>query len=247
MKTSVIVLTCDRYSRYWRGFWHFMERHWDFGIDAPIYMCNESERAKEAPDWCRQILTGGRTFVENLKKSIEAADSEEVFLMLEDFWPISPMGRNLFESLREEFRGGGWDALQVSNYSPYYKVRAGGRTIFGRPLLEFDKESDWLFNFQARFWKSGVLYDALVEPELSEREVGSAITAEMASDRGTRERGGIRACLHHYLWYPLSGVSYRGNLTDFGRHLQNIVDVDRHVDELFSPRDASSSRPVCSR
>jgi hypothetical protein len=246
MSASVLVLTCDRYRPYWDGFWHFMERHWDFGIDVPVYMCNESARADTAPGWCRQVLTGGATFVENLKRALETVGSDEVFLMLEDFWPIAPMKRELFWDLHGRFREGGWDALQVSNYTPYYKVRGTEIGVAGRTLLEFERDSDWIFNFQARFWRSGALYDALVEPEVSERAVGSAITAEMASDRRVRERGGMRACLYHYLWYPLSGVSYRGELTEYGRQLQNIVEIDRHVDGMFSRRAASSSRPVCS-
>jgi len=246
MSPSVLILTCDRYRPYWDGLWHFMERHWDFGIDAPIYLCNESERADNAPAWCQQVLTGGSTFVENLKRALEAVRSDEAFVMLEDFWPIAPMDRGLFWEMHGRFREGGWDALQVSNYTPYYRVRETEMMVEGRPLLEFERDSEWIFNLQARFWKSATLYESLVEPEVSERAVGSAITAEMASDRAVRERGGIRACLHHYLWYPLSGVSYRGEMTEFGRHLQNIVEVDRYVDGMFSPRGASSSRPICS-
>lgn len=241
MKPSVVVLTCDRYRPYWDGFWHFMERHWDFKIDAPIHFCNEEDRA-ETPRWCRQVLTGRGTFVENLKRSMEMVGSDEVFLMLEDFWPIAPMGRGFFDSLHGLFRESGWDALQVSNYAPYYSVKGTGIELEGRPVLEFEPNSEWIFNFQARFWKTDALLACLTEPEVSEREVGSAITVEMASDRRARNSGRIRAGLCHYLWYPLSGVSYRGEFTDFGRHLQNIVEIDRFVEERFNPRAASSSR-----
>lgn len=241
MNPSVVVLTCDRYRPYWEGFWHFMERHWDFRIDAPIHFCNEEEESG-APAWCRRVLTGRGTFVENLRRAVEAVGSEEVFLMLEDFWPISPMKKTLFDSLHGVFRESGWDALQVSNYTPYYRVKGTDMELEGKPVLEFEPDSDWIFNFQARFWRAEALLDCLTEPEVSEREVGSAITVEMASDRRARESGRIRAGLFHYLWYPLSGVSYRGDITDFGRHLQNIVEIDRHVDGMFSRPAASSTR-----
>lgn len=245
MKPSVLVLTCDRYEPYWRGFWHFMEKHWDFDIDVPIYFCNE-EKTCPVPDWCRQILTGRGTFVENLKKALEMVESEDIFLMLEDFWPIAPLGRKMFDGLYGFFGESGWDALQLSNYTPYYKVRRTGMEAAGLPVLEFEPDSEWIFNFQARFWKSKALYDCLVEPEVSEREAGSAITVEIASDRAARESGKIRAGLCHYLWYPISGVSYRGNMTEFGHHLQNIVEIDKFVEGMFSPQCASSIHQVCS-
>jgi hypothetical protein len=137
MKPSVVVLSCDRYRPYWGGFWHFMERHWDFDIGAPIYFCNE-EDGSESPDWCRRVLTGHGTFVQNLRRSLETVGSEEVFLMLEDFWPIAPMGKGLFDSLHGLFRDSGWDALQVSNYTPYYRVRRTGMDAGGKPVLEFE-------------------------------------------------------------------------------------------------------------
>lgn len=237
MNTSVVVLTCDRYKPYWEGFWRFMEKQWDFGIDAPIYFCNEENRS-EAPPWCRRILTGGGTFVQNLRRAVEKVGEDEIFLMLEDFWPIAPMGKSLFNSLNRCFRDSGWDALQVSNYTPYYRAKRTDMEAEGKPILEFDPASEWIFNFQARFWKTDALLECLTEPEVSEKAVGSAITVEMASDQRARESGRIRAGLCHYLWYPMSGVAYRGQLTDFGRHLQNIVEVDRFVDEMLNSQGA---------
>lgn len=245
MKPAVLVLTCDIYEPYWRGFWHFMERHWDFDIESPIFMCNE-EREIGGPAWCGQIHTGRGTFVENLRKSLKSVDGDDVFLMLEDFWPIAPMKKSTFEALYGVFRDLNLDALQVSNYTPYYDVRPSGRRVLDQELLEFSPTSNWVFNFQARFWRKESLLKFLTEPRISEREVGSAITAEMASDEIARRSADMKALLFHYLWYPLSGVSYRGQMTEFGMHLQNIVDIDRHVEEKFSRPDASRRRQECS-
>lgn len=233
MSIAVVVQTCDRYRPYWGGFLHFMERHWDFDIKAPIFLCNEEEDV-ELPSWCGQFKTGSGTFVENLTRSLELVGEEHVFLMLEDFWPIAPMGRGLFDELYGEFRSRNLDALQVSNYTPYYTLSRSDRTVRGSCMLDFDPKSEWVFNLQARFWKTDVLRSCLVEPDISEREVGSAITAEMASDEAVRDRDGLKASLFHYLWYPLSGVAYRGQMTDFGRHLQNILEIDRHVAPMVS-------------
>lgn len=233
MSVAVVVQTCDRYEPYWGGLLHFMERHWDFGIDAPIYLCNEEADAT-LPNWCGQLKTGTGTFVENLKRSLDLVGEEHVFLMLEDFWPIAPMKKALFDSLYSAFKDRNLDALQVSNYTPYYKLRKSDGNAGGVKLLEFESDSEWIFNFQARFWKADTLRKCLVEPEISERTVGSAITAEIASDKFARKNIHLRAALFHYLWYPLSGVAYRGEMTEFGAHLRNIMEIDRHVAEVFN-------------
>lgn len=233
MTPPVLVQTCDRYKGYWGGFLHFMERHWDFSIPSRIFFANEEEDFS-LPSWCTQIKTGRGTFVENLRKSTESVGSEEVFLLLEDFWPIAPMGSDLFEELAREFRQGGLDALQVSNYTPYYKLTGRRKTESGRTLAEFDPLSEWVYNFQARFWKVEKLLGNLVEPAISEVAASSAITVEMASDQKARSSGGLKAALFHYTWYPISGVAHRGKMSDFGEHLQNILNIDRHVESLFS-------------
>lgn len=245
MSVCVLVQTCDLYEPFWRGLWHFMERQWDFDIDAPIRISNEEKRA-EVPAWCGQILTGPGTFVENLRRSVESIKEDHVFLMLEDFWPIAPMKKSLFDALYGEFKGANLDALQVSNFTPYYTVANTGRMVEGHRLLDFQSGSEWIFNFQARFWRKDSLLKFLAEPEISERTVGSAITAEMEADRRARACPNFRVRLCHYLWYPLSGVSYRGEMTEFGRHLQNIVEIDRHVDQMFNQPAACRSHPGCS-
>lgn len=245
MSVCVVVQTCDLYEPYWAGFWNFMQKHWDFGISAPIRMFNEEKTAK-APHWCSQTLVGKGTFVQNLKKTIEQVQEDHIFLMLEDFWPVAPMTKKMFECLYDEFRDNDLDSLQVSNYTPYYKVRPTGRKILGVELMDFCHGSDWTFNYQARFWKKETLSRFLVEPLVSEREVGSAITAEMASDELAKADPDLKVRLFHYLWYPISGVSYRGQLTDFGRHLHNIVEIDEYVEAMLSRSDASGSLPGCS-
>lgn len=231
MSVCIVILSCDRYEPYWRGLWNFMGKHWDFSIDAPIRLFNEGREAK-TPPWCRQTLTGEQTFTGNLKRAIELTDEDYIFLMLEDFWPIAPMNRETFDALRDEFLNTGMDALQVSNYTPYYTLEGTGRSVKGREILKFVPGSEWIFNFQARFWRKESLLRFLTDGETSEREIGSAITVEIASDLAARQAKDFLVGLYHYLWYPISGVSYRGNFTDFGRHLQNIVDIDDHVESL---------------
>lgn len=248
MTECILVQTCDRYSHLWDGFWHFMEKQWDFSIKAPIYFASNSLTAR-LPKWCKGISFGDRTFVEGLKESLRSIEEDSIFLMLEDYWPIAPMTKNTFESLRLEFEKSGVDALQVSNYSPYYALRTSGRKVAGRELMTFLPKSEWIFNFQARLWRRGSLEECLSEPKISEAAVGSAITAEIASDEAARRKEGFSASLVPYTWYPISGVSHRGRMSAFGEALQNIVETENYFDRLVSPPAScriDRARQVCS-
>lgn len=229
MTCPIVIQTCDKYSRFWDGLFRYMEKNWDSNIGSPIFFCNE-EVKPDLPWGFRHLPTGRGTFVENLRFILDNLGEENIFYMLEDFWPTAPMSEELFSYAYRTFAKEDLDAFQVSSYLPYYSLEPTST----RGLFRFRRDSEWIFNFQARFWKASSLSEFLSEPEVSESEVGSAITVEIASDRATREAGGLSAMLYHYLWYPISGVSYRGEFTDIGRQMQNVVEIDRLVEGMFN-------------
>jgi hypothetical protein len=231
MNCPVIIQTCDKYSGFWDGLFRHMAKQWDPDIGSPIFFCNEEIRPELPRGW-HHMPTGKGTFVENLRFALERLGEENIFYMLEDFWPTSPMSEGLFSYLHKIFVEEDLDALQVSSYLPYYSLDTTSTT----GLFRFRRDSEWIFNLQARFWRSESFLEFLSEPEISESVVGSAITAEMASDRAARKAGGLSVMLHHYLWYPISGVSYRGEFTEIGRQMKNVVEIDRMVEGMFSGR-----------
>lgn len=246
MNCAVVVQTCDKYERFWDGFFHFMAKQWDEGIGCPIYFCNE-EKKLDLPGGFRQIRTGRGSFVQNLKAALAEIKQEHVFYMLEDFWPIAPMSAERYRSLYERFVENDMDALQVSTYTPYYKLVVDETSACGSRLLRFEEDSEWIFNFQARFWKKGLFSDCLVEPRISESVVSSAITVEMESDAHARKNMDLKVWLHHYFWYPITGVAYRGNFTDVGEQMQNIVGIEKFVEDKFNLQSSSAAQESSSR
>jgi hypothetical protein len=228
MSCAVVIQTCDKYQKFWRGFFNFFNKHWDRTIDTPIYFCNENLDI-DLPSNVNQIKTGTGTFVQNLKKTLSCVKEENIFFLLEDFWPIAPMTSKLFFNLYDHFYSNKLDSFQVGPYTPYYKLQKTNKEINQQRIFNFKKDSDWLFNFQARFWKKHILDECLIEPEISESKVSSAITVEIACDKMARN---LRADFYHYFWYPIGGVAYRGELTEFGKQMQNIVEIDKLVKNL---------------
>ena len=231
MICPVVIQTCDKYSRFWDGLFRHMGKQWDPDIGSPIFFCNE-EAKPDLPRGFNHLPTGRGTFVENLRFILNSLGEENIFYMLEDFLPTAPMSEELFSHTRRIFVDEDLDAFQVSSYLPYYSLDLTDT----KGLFRFRRNSEWIFNFQARFWKADSLSEFLSEPEVSESEVGSAITVEISSDMAVRKAGGFSAMLYHYLWYPISGVSYRGEFTEIGRQMQNVVEIDRMVEGMFNTR-----------
>lgn len=229
----IVIQTCDKYERFWDGLFRFMAKHWDSSIESKIYFCNE-ESSIELPRGWKHLPTGKGSFVENLKTILNKVGEENVFYMLEDFWPTAPMKKDMFASLHNFFIETDADAVQVSSYLPYYSLK----TTENEYMFKFDKQSEWIFNFQARFWKAESFLKFLTEPRISESEARSAITVEMASDEIARKSGGLSAFLYHYMWYPISGVSYRGEFTDIGKQMLNVAGIDRLVEDMFNQQHA---------
>jgi hypothetical protein len=233
MNCAFIVQTCDKYEFAWEGFFYYMKKQWDFNIDIPMYFCNE-EKTVDLPKPFVQIKTGKGTFVENLNNILGKIQEENIFYMLEDFWPFAPMKKELFNSAYGLFTKNNFDSLQIGNYTPWYELEKTEYDLLGQNLLKFSENGDWLFNFQSRFWKKSIFKSCLIEPEISEKEVSSAITVEMASDEYARNNLKLQCYLYHYFWYPLSGTVYRGEFNDFGKQLVNVVNIDKFVQEKFN-------------
>lgn len=225
MDCGIIIQTCDKYEKFWNGLFHFFEKQWDFKIECPIYFCNEIKET-QIPCWAKQIKTGKGTFVENLKNALENVPENNVFFLLEDDWPIAPMNKNLFHDFYSHFINEKLDSFQVGPYTPYYKLKKTEKSILNQHIWKIKNDSDWLFNFQARFWKKNILKDCLIEPEISESKVNSAITVEVASNKKAQELN-LNVDFYHYFWYPIGGVAYRGELTEIGMQMSHIIEVDR--------------------
>lgn len=232
MNCAFIVQTCDRYEFAWEGFFYYMKKHWDFEINVPMFFCNE-EKNVNLPKPFIQIKTGCGSFVQNLNFILNEVKQENIFYMLEDFWPTNSFKKELFNQSYSCFLKNNFDSLQISSYTPWYSLEKSEHEVLGQNLLKFSENSDWIFNFQCRFWKKEVFKQCLVEPEISEKTVSSAITVEIASDHYSRKKN-LSCYLFHRLWYPHSGTVYRGQFTDVGKEMINTMNIDKFVSQNFN-------------
>ena len=243
MDVSVLVQTCDKYEKYWQGFFYYMDIFWDKKINCPIYFCNQNKKIVTESDLnIININAGEGTFVENLKFALEKIKTKYVFYMLEDFWPIRNFEADLFKSLCEIIEKEKIKSLQVSPITKYYSLEKTSISLDNLNLMKFKKTSEWIFNFQSRFWDKELLLNSLCEPDVSESLVSSAITVEDKINK-IFDRD-VDCYLYQHFWYPLSGVCYRGEFTGLGKELNNNMLVDlygKHISHQSSPSSSHKS------
>lgn len=231
-KGCVIIQTCDAYRQYWDSFFWSFKKYWDSEINWPIFFCNEEIPINISEPNCKQLKTGKFSHSVRMAKILdELVEYDYVFYMLEDFWLTEKMPKEMFIGLFEIFKTNNWDSLRVAPHMPeYYKLESTNIFLKNQRILKFSKDSDWLFSQQAAFWKRDFLRSCIVEPKISEKEVSSSITGEVAMDIALKSKyPNASIYLYHYHWYPVSGTVWRGKITQMGEQ----IDFLRKVDDLL--------------
>lgn len=229
MNCPIVIQTCDKYEFAWKPLFHFIDRYWERDI-SEIFFCTE-EKKPELPNNFNLIRTGKGSFVSNLKNILQQIECDDIFYLLEDYWPIAPFKKSLFDSCFSFHKDKQADALQISCYTPYYNLIKTEHKIQNLDVYKFSSDNKWMINFNARFWKKDCLVNSLFEPEISESIVNSAITVEFECNK--KLNNPINAYFVHYFWYPISGVLYRRKFTDIGLNLLNIYNIDTNLEELI--------------
>lgn len=232
MTGAVIIQTCDKYAPFWDGMIYYMNRFWDRSISWPIFFCNEESDFKAKG--FNHLPTGKGSYIARLHTILDKLNEYDyVFYLLEDFWPTAPMTADLFNGLFELMTDKSWDVLQVSPCTPYYQFDKTDIFVQNKRILEFRSDSNWRFNQQARFWRRNFFKNCLAEPEVSEVDVSTSLTAEIVCDKKIRDFPDSEIYFYHYFWYPISGTVYRGNLTKHGEILNNDMLADKWAMETY--------------
>jgi len=238
-KGCVLIQSCDKYACFWHGFFHYFNIYWDKKIDWDVYLCNEEINVTFNNYPIKQIKTGKGSSYKILNESLDQlSEYENVFYMLEDFWMTNHMTKDLFEGLFEIFKQNNCDSLRVCTYAPeYYKTKATNIELYNRKILEYKKESDWLFSQQAGFWNREFMKKCLIEPDISDGYMSTSLPFEIACDKNLKNNFKNAKIYHyHYYWYPISGVVWRGKISEIGKEMIERMNIDKKVSEIFKKK-----------
>lgn len=230
----IVVQTCDAYQPYWESFyWSFM-KYWDHDIAWPFYFCNEEIPVNFSLPNHYQLKTGKGSHSSRFAKILDSLEYDYVFYMLEDFWLTDRMTKYMFSELFALMKNNDWDSLRVAPYMPeYYKLEKTDHIVQNRKIFKYTQDSDWKFSQQASFWKKDFLRNIIVEPQISEIDISTSLSGEIVMDQYLKQKYPDAKIYHYpYHWYPVSGVVWRGKLTQMGEQIEFIRQSEGLLEKL---------------
>ena len=237
MSGCVIIQTCDAYQHLWAGLAFSMNRYWDYNIPWPIYFCNEEAKVF-FPDGVqfRQIQTGKGNYADRLLTILDAvSEFDYVFYMIEDFWPTDRMTKEFFTGLANLVEENQWKCLRVSILSKdhHNELELSPYVFQGKPIFQYKKSAEWKFMQQSSIWDRKFLREIVAGAKKCEIVESTSLGTEAACDVFLRQNyPDVPVYFYHYYWYPVSGVSWRGELNLIGRQIEYLM----HSEDILQQR-----------
>jgi hypothetical protein len=116
--TAILVLSCDKYSDLWDGFFHQLKKN--FITSAPIYLVSNFRTYKNPLfPGLKVIQNGGDTnWSDGLKKVLDQIPERSVFILLEDIYIDSEVLLERYERLLNWFNQGEIQHLKYMGSPP---------------------------------------------------------------------------------------------------------------------------------
>lgn len=152
--TAIIVNSCDAFSDCWRPFIHSVRKYWN-DCPWPVYIISNNNSIS-TPEGISFIKIGeDKKFASNLKKAIEAIDSEYIIYLQEDYF----LNKNVDQKSIEQH-------LLYCKQNNVDYMRLGMPFIKGEPVecYSANKLTDkYALCLQAAIWKRSTLRSLLFE------------------------------------------------------------------------------------
>jgi hypothetical protein len=205
MDVTVLVVSCDRYSWLWDGWYNSFHKH--FKANVPVHFVTEQKNTPDTWENITPILVGpGLTWSEAVLAALDNILSSSVFFSLEDYWPTQDMTHKDFMRLYSMFMERELLCLRCSHPCSFYKIRQDG---------SFLQDSKYLVSCQTSFWDKEYLSSCIVPSE-------SPWEFEIKGTERIRKSGSA----HRTAFYPLpwyEHVCIRGNLTQKGNTIYQAI------------------------
>lgn len=151
---SIVVLSCDKYSSLWEGFFHQLYKQWPelktSQSDIPIYLVSNDHLFDD--DRITVIHTNKEeSFSDNVLDALAQVKTDYVFILLDDYY-LTRFDQDRFAEIYNYMVNNPVAYVQVSNYSasiqPIAEQVAGVTSLFHRT-----QHGAWRNSLQACLWK----------------------------------------------------------------------------------------------
>jgi hypothetical protein len=178
---SLLIHTCDNYSKFWTGMLFSLDFNWDFD-KVPVYWASEEILIHEHDFTCRdfiykpnkkiqQILTGKTDkngFSTRMINALKQINTKWVIYMQEDMWLISKIDSELISKLLLFCETTNLDSLKIHTKLGYYDKYNLENTNYFIDNVRLQKYSDgdnFLHSHNATIWNREYLINHLMEGE----------------------------------------------------------------------------------
>ena len=214
MDLSLLIHTCDNYSKFWPGMLFSLDFNWDFD-KVPVYWASEEIDIHEHNFTCKNlpyipnkkiisILTGKTDrngFSTRMRIALEQVTSKWVIYIQEDMWLLSGLSDKLLSNLMLFCEINDVNSLKIHtklHYYESYKLEKTNFNIEGLNLLKYIDGENYLHSHNATIWNKNYLLSNLVDGE-------DPWTNEI---QGSERMSSIQNNHFHYNihWYSQPGV-----------------------------------------
>jgi len=227
---SLLIHTCDNYSKFWTGMLFSLDFNWDFD-KVPVYWASEEISIHEYSFTCRdytykpnenirQILTGKTDkngFSTRMINALKKIDTKWVIYMQEDMWLLSKIDSELISKLLLFSETIKLDSLKIHTKLGYYDKYKLENTEYFIDNIRLQKYSDgdnFLHSHNATIWNREYLINHLIEGE-------DPWNNEI---EGSRRMSSNKNNHYHYNihWYSQPGVCEKG---EYGRDFYTLAPI----------------------
>lgn len=230
MDISLLIHTCDNYSRFWHGMLFSLDFNWDFN-KIPVFWASEEISIHNYEFNCRnlpykpndkitQILTGKTDkngFSTRMLNSLKQIDTEWVIYMQEDMWLLSKIDYEVITKLLLFAQISKADSIKIHTklgYYDSYKLENTNITIDNIKLQKYSEGDNFLHSHNATIWNKQYLIDNILEDE-------DPWTNEI---QGSKRMSSKPHNHYHYNihWYSQPGVCEKG---EYARDFHTLAPI----------------------
>jgi hypothetical protein len=218
MDISLLIHTCDNYSKFWNGMLFSLDFNWDFK-SIPVYWASEeisihdynftcSELPYKPNNQIKQILTGKTDkngFSTRMINALNQINTKWVIYMQEDMWLLSKIPTQTISKLLLFADIKKIDSIKIHTklrYYDQYRLENTDHIIDEIKLQKYLNGENFLLSHNATIWNREYLINHLLEgedPWVNEIE-------------GSKRMSGKPHNHYHYNihWYSQPGISQQG-------------------------------------
>lgn len=214
---SIVIQTCDKYDFLWKGWYLSWSQHWCWGLEWPVYFCNEGKALPFNDERITHITSpessDANGFSTRLKNILSQIKTKYVLYVQDDMWPMEKTDRETMMNALYCMKHYGWDSLKLHERIWFnYTLLKTHHFIGDKRILKYSNDSEYLFTHNAAIWRKDFLTEIMTDNEnpWDNEFNGTKRIADMKT-----------AKIYHfdYRWYWQPGVSSNGVLTETGQEL----------------------------